>query len=221
MNEVQPANPYTGCEWISMIRRFLEFVLIAIVFVGAVFSWQTGRERSRTFAEYKRLERMTGYLSIPDPSKVYARALETEDPLHFAWRIYLPPKYKQIVRYHSGSSSSWRSDATEIIGRVRFREDERGVLSVYTRFSGGSGMSSIGDKTLVEFLREYQGQIQIEQLGKNEAAVIEPNQSAVLLKLTLPEHLHEQARMRLSPGTYRRCVPVLFQIELGPKTAKY
>src|SRR6185436_11697936 len=86
----------------DMKQRVLNLFLILVAVLGGLLAWQSGRERGRLQAECARLLAITGDLSIDDPSKVYIRALDTREPLHFAWRVYLPPNYQQILWYSEG-----------------------------------------------------------------------------------------------------------------------
>ncbi len=204
-----------------MKHRVWELFLLLVVVVGGILAWNTGRQRSRLQAEYQRLSRLTGDIPIADPTQVYMRAIETGEPLHFAWRVYLPPNYRQIVTDSSGSSSSsWSSGATEFITRVRFREDEQGLLQVHTRFSGGSGRMSLGDQSLAKLLRGRWDKIHVEQLGGDDLITLKPDQSAVLLRLTLPDDIQNESREKLNSHIQERCVPVLFELQLGPKISK-
>lgn len=74
-----------------MMRRLPDLILILALMVGGVVAWKADRERGRLAAEHARLARMTGDLPIIDPARVHLLALETGEPLHQAWRIYLPP----------------------------------------------------------------------------------------------------------------------------------
>lgn len=203
-----------------MKHRSLDLVLLLMALVGGILAFQTGRQQSCLRVEHERLSRITGDLPISDASKVHVRALETGEKLHFAWRVYLPPNYQLEMRYGSGTSSSWRSDACQFIARVRFRENEQGLLQVYTSFSGGSGCMSLGDRSLAELLCDHWDNIQVEQLGANDLVAIERDLSAVFLRLTLPDELRVESREKLPPGIRERYVPTLFELQLGPKASK-
>lgn len=204
-----------------MKHRAFDLLLLVVTALGGILAWQTDREQSRLRGEFERLSRKTGDLLIADPSRVHVRALDTGEPLHFAWRVYLPPNYTQVWRSSSGGQeTSWSSFAREFIARVRFREDEQGILQVYSRTSGGSGRAGLGDRHLAELLRGRWGEILVEQLGAADLVAFEPDRRAVFLRLTLPDGMQDEARVKLSPGVRERQVPVLFQWELGPKTSK-
>jgi hypothetical protein len=203
-----------------MKHKAFDLLLLIVVLGGGVLAWQTGRERSRLEGNYQRLVRKTGDLAIKDASRVYLRSIETGEALHFAWRVYFPRNYKQVLRLSSGGvSTSWSSASSEFIARVRFRQDEQGVLQVYTHFSSGSDRMSLGDKTLTELLRDRWDKIKVEQLEEADLAATGPDQSAVLLRLTLLDDLQPEARKKLSPDALRHCLPVLFELDLGPEAS--
>lgn len=199
-----------------------DLLLLLVLCLGGLLAWRADRERGRLQREHLRLAGMTGDLPIADPSKVYVRALETGDRLHFAWRVYLPPNYSQILKTKSGDlqSSSWSSGPSQFIARVRIREDKQGVLQIYTRFAGGSSTMRLGDQALGELLRGRREDIAVEQSGARGIVAIAPDQQAVLLRLTLPEDIQAAARKTLSPWTLEHFVPVLFELKLDPKATR-
>jgi hypothetical protein len=202
-----------------MKLRIPDLLLLLVVLIGAVPAWQTSWERSRLQSQYDRLVSSAGDLPIEDPTKVYVRAIETGQPLHFAWRFYLPPNYLLKIRDGSGGSSASVSTApAEFIARVKFRESEKGGLQVYTHFFGGSGQSSLGSRDMVKLLHGRWDKVLVEQLGAPEFAVLDPDRPASLLRLTLPEDLRAEARKTLDRYSQERYVPVLYEIKLGPET---
>jgi hypothetical protein len=206
-----------------MRHRALDWFLLAVVLIGGVLAAQTSRERARLEQHYRRLIQMTGELPITEPSKVYVRALDTGEPLHFAWRIYLPAKSKQRWSSHWAGSSSTSTTSSntpsEFVGRLRFRQDEQGRLELYERLSNTSSRMTFGDQALAELLRDRWDKVRVEQLGSPRLAVLDPDQPAVFLRLTLPEDLQEEARKKLPPFTVTQYVPILFEWDFGPDVA--
>src|SRR5262245_29325744 len=141
-----------------MRRNVIDLVLLAVVLAGGALAWRAGHERARLAAHHDRLVAAAGELPADDPTLIYLKALDTGDPLHFAWRVHLPARTHLEVRSRTGngwSGSSWSgSDPTDFIARVRFREDEQGVVNVYTKFDDGSSRSGIGGPGLARLLRE-------------------------------------------------------------------
>lgn len=204
-----------------MKHRGVDLFLLLVALLGGILAWQTGRQRGVLRAEHERLARITGDLPVADASKVHVRALETGESLHFAWRVYLPPNYRQILWNDAGSEwSSWRRDPCEFIARVRFCETEEGVLQVYSKFSGGGGCTQLGDRSLAELLHNHWDKIHVEQLGARGVVAIERDQSVTSLRLSLPEELQGEARAKLDPTLHERFIPVLFELHLGAKASK-
>ncbi len=200
-----------------MIRRLIDLTLIALILVGAYRSWQSSQERAHLKDTYERLSRITGSLPIEDPSKIHILALKTGDPLQFAWRIYMPPNGKLHVSDNRGSSSSsWNSNATEFIARVRFRENEDGKLEIYEHMHFSSGLSSIGDRKLINLLLGRWNQLQVEQLGAPDIAVLDTDENAVLLRLSFPDNLAAEARKTLSSPEANFHIPVIYELKLSP-----
>jgi hypothetical protein len=192
-----------------------------MIVAGGIMAWRSGAERSRRQREFNRLSRRTGDLPISDPTRVHVRALETHEPLHFAWRIYLPANYPVVLKGNSGSTtSSAQSAAMEFIARVRIREDSAGNLQVYTHFANSSSRGDLGDPALVKFLRGRLEKIVVEQLGAADIVAVDSDQAAVLLRLALPEDLQSEARGALSVDTQKLAIPVLYEWKLGPDPPK-
>lgn len=200
-----------------MRLRILDLLLIGIILVGSFFAVRSGLERQRLSKTFERLSRKTGDLVVADPSKAYIQALPTQEPLHFAWRVYLPPNYSVNLRSHQGSLSSFRSSsAVECIARIRFREDKKGDLNVYIRFVGGSSRSTLGDASFAKLLHGRWENVQVKQLGTGQPAVFGADQTVVLLQLNLPEELRPEALKTISPHLHEQFIPVFFKAELGP-----
>lgn len=198
------------------MHRLFELGLWALTLTGLYFVWQSGLQRSAARAECERLVRLTGDLALTDPNKIHVLALETGDSLHFAWRIYLPPNCHIMVRQGGGSSTSYHTDPQHFIARVRIREQPPGQLQVYTRFSGGSGQMGFGDESLANFLRGRWDQLHVEQLGAGKVAILKPDEEALLLRLTLPEQLMDQAAKEVDSRRQQTKLPLLFEVQIVP-----
>ena len=202
------------------MRRLLDCLLLVVFLIGGYLAWQTGRERSRLSEHYRRLARMAGDLMAADTDKVYIQALDTAEPLHFAWRVHVPPNYNLIVRsLPRGGTANLQSSDSDFIARVRLRQSDRGIMEVYMHFGPTSRQSDVGDEALSQLLRGRWDKIRVEQLGASVPAVLEPDQPAVVLRLSLPEELQDEARKKLDARTVGRYVPVLFELNLGQPTA--
>ncbi len=204
------------------MRKIVDGVLAGIIVIGVVLVWQSRREERRLADQYARLARVTGDLPIGDTTQIHVVALETGEPLHFAWAHLFPPNYNQRwdASNSGGQSVSWSQEATDCIVRVRFRQNDQGSLQVYTKISGGSGLASLGGPSLAALLQGRWDQVRVEQLGAAELAMVRPDQAVSLLRLTLPEEIQQEARKSLSADEQKRFSPVLYEFTLGSKTSK-
>ena len=53
-------------------------------------------------AEYQPLAAQFGAIPVVDPKKYLVTRVETDDPMHFLWRVYYPADVKVIGRDGSG-----------------------------------------------------------------------------------------------------------------------
>jgi hypothetical protein len=203
-----------------MIRRLIDLFLIVVLLAVGVWAWSTARERSRLQSEHDRLIQSIGELPISDPAKVQIRAIPTGEPLHFAWRVYLPANYPWTWRTSTGGDSSNSSSTSrEFIARVRIRETQ-GKLEVYDHELNGSSRGGLGDKALAQLIRGRTDQIRVKQLGTDQIVAIGPGETAVLLQLTLSEELEAEGRKTLDYFDNHSLNPVIFRLELGPEKRK-
>ena len=200
----------------SWVNALLWVVIVA----GAICLWRSNSEHIRLQAEADRLEALTGDLVPADPTQVYVRAIETEDPLDFAWRVYFPPGYPLHVRQRNGSSSSsGNSNAIHGIARVCLREVD-GVMQTYHRLPNSAGLSSINPE-LQQFLRGRWDRLEVEQLGKERLEQLDPKSEFVFIRLTLPEDLQKEAESKLRKGMRSEFTPSVFEIRVGPPAGKF
>ncbi|MFO0892383.1 MAG: hypothetical protein U0790_24990 [Isosphaeraceae bacterium] len=203
-----------------MIRKLVDAILVCVTLIGAWFAWETGQERSRLERTYARMVAAVGDLPIGDPGKIHLRALETGEPLHFAWRVYFPANSNvRVSSPNGGFFTSSSSGATEFLARVRLRENAQGQIDLYTHFSGGSSRSTLFDPKLTKLLHGRWGEIRVEQLGSPDLAVLDPDKPAILLRLILPEDLQAEARKVLDEYDLKRIIPEFYELTIGPPDA--
>ncbi len=204
-----------------MIRRIIDLTLILAILLSAYRSWQSSQERNRLINSYNHLYKITGAFPIQDPTQLHIVALETTDPLSFAWRFYVPPNDNPEVRTDSGSGYSAfglnpGSEASEFIARVRLRHTPNGGTQVYTNFGSTSGFTTLGTPAGNLLTPDRWNDVKVEQLGIPQMAILRPNQSTVLLRLTLPDDLAAEARKQHPNQPFN---PVFFQISIVPPNA--
>lgn len=201
--------------------RIIDAALLVATIAGAVVAVSTARTLHGLQAEHARLGRTAGELVITDPALLHVRAIDTGDPLHFAWRVYAPAGQWRVWAETGGSgrSSSTHSDSQshEFIARVRLTARSE-QATVYTSFHGSASSSSFGSAEMLQFLIDHSHEIQIEQLGERTTASIKPGQPATLLKITVPENLVDQARQAFRDPNATPLVPNVFEcrVEFNP-----
>ena len=203
----------------SPIRMLNTLLLIAAV-VGSALTYRAGRLRRELLAEQNRLEQLVGSLPIDDPTKMHVRALDTGQPLHFAWRVYLPAGFKSQWRgYSGGGSGGPRSRPRESIARVRFRENDEGILEVFVHSGGSSSRTTTGNRKLAELLHGRWDELEVEQLGRDQLVVVEPDEIATLVRVTFSESLKLDAKQKLSKRSWKRYQETLFDYRFGSHRA--
>lgn len=176
------------------MRNAIDSTLAAAALIGGVFAVRAGGERMELAAHHARLVAAAGELPVEDPTLIYIKALDTGDPLHFAWRVYLPGKISLKVQTRMGgtsSSSGSHSDPQDFIARVRLREEAPNQVRVYTKFAGGGGAMGYDSPELARFLREHAHDLKVEQLGRTATATIDPGapKPTVVVRIGLPDAL--------------------------------
>lgn len=195
--------------------RSLDLWLLVIIIVGSFFATRAGWERYRLSKAFDRLSGKIGDLSPSDQSKVYVQAIATQEPLEFAWRIYIPANYPMNIQTGRHGGGSISPTPRDFIARVRFREED-GNLHVYVRYSGSHGGWVLGDEIFASVLHNAWDRIQVQQLGTDHVAIIEPGQTIDLLRLIAPEDIYQDAAKGLASLDRQAFFPDLFKMRLGP-----
>lgn len=202
-----------------MFRRLLNLFVLAAILVGGVLAWRSGEERARLEARYRRLANVAGDLEIVDTTKVYLLALDTGEPLHFAWRMHTPASYTSIFSHASGggsgtSTSTFGAPSDRIV-RVRFRRDAAGRLLVFEKNGGGSSVLTIEDD-MAKFLAGREGELIVERIAAEGPVDLDPSASATLLRVAMPPSMVAEARAALPAHVVDRHTPDIVTITIGP-----
>lgn len=201
------------------MQRILEIVLIVIIAIGGAFLLPILMQLHGLQRELDHLTQKTGCLTLTDPTKVHIRAIDTGEPLHFAWQAYFPANYSFSYTTKSGSGSSARGLPVETILRVRIREVD-GHLMIDKRLGGGGGSrSSAGSAKLIELLKEHPDALQklrVERLAANGLMVFDVSETHTLLRISLPPELQAEAKEKFEKREYDRIVPTIEWIRFGP-----
>ena len=203
----------------SRIRSLNALLLIGAV-IGGVLTYRAARTHRELLAEKNRLEQKVGSLSIKDPSKIQVEALETGEPLHFAWRIYRPADIGCSWQAGTNGRRSWAyGRPREFISRVRFRESYDGQLGLFVNVIRRYRGITLANRQLTDLLRDRWDEIQVEQLGCDHLVIVEPDEVAVLLRLTFSEQLKREAEQILSKDDWEHFRTALFECRLGSEKA--
>jgi hypothetical protein len=206
---------------VNLRRKLLDAILLLIALVGGVLVWQTGREQSRLQAKIDWLTRTTGDFSITDPSKIHVVALATGEPLHFAWRVYLPADYELVERgtpaWPVSASPAGSVPSRELILRARFREDAEGRLNLYENLESQSSRTQFGAASLSKVLHGRFDKVLVEQLGRNAVVSVGVDEPLDLLKLKLPADMEAEIVKEMSPDERTRHNPEFFSLSFGPE----
>ena len=204
-----------------MLQRSIELVLFIATVIGAVLVFQSSSLRNKLTRDHQRLKLKTGSLTITDPTLVHIRAIDTGEPLNFAWRVYVPPNFDLAYRCSSGGGSGSNNVAWEGIFRVRLKE-VGGDYHLYHRFAGGSGRRSLGSPELKQFFDKHPGYLDkliVEQLGASEIVTFDPMEVKTLIKISLPDDMLQEAKSELSKWEYQRIEKQVEWMRIGSRNA--
>lgn len=201
----------------NLWTRIVSLLLLTIALIGGYYAWQSGTERAGLLSQIARIEKRIGSFPIVDPTLVHVQAIETQQPLEFAWRIYLPANFKmtRVQTFNQSGSSSWGSSsssvASEFIARVVLRE-HNGSLECFTSFNHSSGVSSTQSPIHTVAIREHWNNLNIDQLGKPTLAIFQPDEETTLLRIALPSELFESLKSKLKDSMNPYMTEDLLQI---------
>jgi hypothetical protein len=170
------------------------------------------------------MTRTAGDLIVTDPSRIHVLALDTGEPLHYAWRVYLPADYRLVERGTPAGavrvSPPGSDPARELILRVRFREDAEGQLNLYQTFEGSSNRGAFGDGALAKVLHGRFDKVLVEQLGTNGPVSVGVDEPLDLLSLRLPADMEAECLKEMSPRSRAQYDPQFFRFSFGPEAKK-
>ncbi len=164
--------------------RFLNVLFLLITIVGIVFVCRVRTDYIATRHEYARLSAKVGRMPIVDKTKAHVRALQTDDPLDFAWHVYTPPNWDgtwqhQVLRQGRGKHHSMNSMPVTGLCRVRFRKID-GKWRVWRKYLNGSEVSEVSFGATYDQPQS----LRIEQLGQKQVEVVSADEITTLLKIT-------------------------------------
>ena len=121
------------------------------------------------------------------------KLLKTDEPLHFAWRMFFPPGLYQFDCNGDGGVRFEPEAIGQTTVRCAIRETEENVLQVFCGSKGdrigSSSTAPLGDRALLERLRGRWNEVRFEQIGESTTVVLDPSKPFVALRLKLPANL--------------------------------
>lgn len=199
--------------------RIVDAALLVATIAGGCMAVSTARKLHGLQREDARLTGAIGELPVTDPAQLHIQAIDTGEPLHYAWHVYAPAgKMTLFVFDNGGSNVSQMFDSNlkprECIGHIRFMEQPDGKAGAFCSFRSDS-FCSLGSPELFRFLREHWRELEVEQLGAAEVARLKSGRSASLLRVSLTPNLVEEARKKkLYFRPSRGVAPPLFECRL-------
>jgi|GEM_PF-3538054 len=201
----------------AMTMRRHELILTILFLVGAVLLGHSTWRRIRLEPEFERLKRLTGELVPYDPTKGYVSALPSEEPLDFAWRLYLPAECRIYTRHGDGwGASGGLYDEMNTVIRLRFREVD-GQWQFYQQT--GTTQKSNVEPRLADILSRGSHRLRVEQLGQEAVEELDMTKETSLLRITLPDDLEAEYKSRLTDRELRRFSPAIWEVKVGPPNA--
>jgi len=198
------------------IHHVLNLILVVVMLVGAFFVYQLQVEKRGLEQELASLNSAYGSFPAGKESAPQIIRLETNDPLTYRWRVYLPAGYSGVVRNNAsfgrfpaklGHQMPWNHSAEFLItqifefpngGRkksvqshiqcINWNPDQPGPVN----FTSGGGIGRpllFGRKS--EFFVDHWEEFVVEALETNSRS-IEIDNETQLLAIKTPEHLFEE-----------------------------
>lgn len=178
-----------------MIRNAIQVCLCVAAIIALYLPIREYFVNRTVTAELDKLTYFLGDFKVHDPKKVYIRALETNEHLRYAWRVYFPENTDYVKSFSIsgiGGGGGGVGSAISSHGRparqfvLHMKVDitpDRIQIGLWGGDRGGSRWSSIQDRD-----HRLQGLLNpkwtmVKQLGKGETVEVEVDQELVLLEL--------------------------------------
>ena len=202
-----------------MLRGAL-VIMIAVGLIGLVVDQVRLR---RLQSEQSRLQRLVGKLDIDDEARIHLALVESPEPLHHVWRVYLPASSAWRVTHESASSGSgWSqsgpSEARNEIWRWRVAGSD-GAFRSHVLSGSGSSTSSIQPE-MADFLRSNWSQLNVQVAGADGTQIASTDQIIPLVTIRVPTGLLPKAKEALGERTGEQLKEKpLLKLELGSEAA--
>jgi hypothetical protein len=172
-------------------RPVVDAMLLGLFLLGTTFSIREHFGTRHLETECRRLRELIGDIEVDDPAKVYVKAIRTDQPLEFAWWVYLPNGYRpsyEYILFHGPVCQPPKGplkNAEQFILRLQIRGDRYGVQS---RFHGGEVLQ--GSMSFTSARASFEGRavedpekLVIRQLGADGKVEFSPDDELLLLEI--------------------------------------
>ena len=202
-----------------MLRGAL-VIMIAVGLIGLVVDQIKLR---RLQSEKSRLQRLVGKLDVDDDARIHIALVESPEPLHRVWRVYLPANSTWRLAHESafggsGWSQSGRSEARNELWRWRVVGSNESFRS-HVLSGSGSSTSSIQPR-MAEYLRSNWKQLDVQVAGADGTQVASADQIIPLVTIHVPTDLLPKVKEELGERTWEHLKEKpLLRMELGSEAA--
>ncbi len=93
------------------------------------------------------------------------------------------------------------------------------MLETFVKMGSLSTSAEFGNDELANLLRGRWDEIRVEQMGAEEVVVIEPDEIATMLRLTLPEDLLDEIERTVDPHVWKSIEETVLIQRLGSERA--
>ena len=209
------------------ISGFLNLILVAVILVGVYFWYPLQIEQQRLEKEHASLSLIYGDFSEEQKSLPQVIPLESNDPMVFRWRVYLPAGYigelkNNQFRWNIGIGMPWNHPAEFLITQtfevrhkrkfgarmksiypnvdcITWAVDQYGPVNY--RVGGGRGGRPVGLFNKSEFLVDHWNELGFKVFEASEKPIT-TGEFFNLLDVKIPEKLSAEyiAQEKSNPG---------------------
>ena len=182
------------------MRNPLNIVLFVFVVFTAARFYFVQSEVTTLRAEYARVSAKYKDIDVLNPKSYYAAAVETGDPMAFAWRYHQPSGVDLISRAEYGALGSSTvplpADPRRKLKlhRIAFESTDDGIR-YYDNHRPRSYNDIRWNRELGKFLSNHWGELRFSALGEGGSAIeLPPDAVLTFLTIEVPPELEEELK---------------------------
>ncbi|NND96049.1 MAG: hypothetical protein HKN47_01830 [Pirellulaceae bacterium] len=178
------------------MTRILNTLLILVIVIGMV-TWVRQRQSiGHQEREYQRLAANYGVLDVQDSKKFLVTRIDTDDPMHFLWRVYYPAKISILERESFADSGKSGGSFTNIAAReqlfrIRIEFTDTAIRAHILDGSGGS-LLSYNRAQSTDFLKAHWQDLEFDVLAADGTRKFDTDEVLPFLRVRLPDDLIEE-----------------------------